>query len=374
MPLTNSSSDEAVGENIEREKDAGKPQKQAVAIALDVQRRAGGKSVTKSEKKSSGDWQPLPDEFMADVAKCSQYGMKKSIDDPGDSDNDEVDSDIQAAASTALKSQGGEGSRGGNVTGHTAGGKPIYGGGDDEAEKPRKYPRIGGGDSNASVEEGGNRVSQEARDAKYPDLRRSHHGPAGGGGGIGNVFGGNAGAGFQQGAGLGTAVGSEAASGQMSAPTAVGHAAVAKIGQAATPKAPGVASQPGQSAHGAGGSMGVGAQKSTGCAACKAGTCKDGGHEMEKALTSRSIAIPVYMRQAAYDPDGTFRSATTQTSRMYTGIAPPVAETLAYVADSEDVRTRRAVADLKRSQEIADMRIQMLRGVRERGDRRHFGE
>lgn len=43
MPLKKSASKKAVGENISREMAAGKPQKQAVAIALDVQRRAKGK-------------------------------------------------------------------------------------------------------------------------------------------------------------------------------------------------------------------------------------------------------------------------------------------------------------------------------------------
>lgn len=42
MPLVKSKSKKAVSENIRREMEAGKPQKQAVAIALDVQRRAGG--------------------------------------------------------------------------------------------------------------------------------------------------------------------------------------------------------------------------------------------------------------------------------------------------------------------------------------------
>lgn len=40
MPLIKSASKDAVSENIRREVDAGRPQKQAVAIALDVQRRA----------------------------------------------------------------------------------------------------------------------------------------------------------------------------------------------------------------------------------------------------------------------------------------------------------------------------------------------
>ena len=42
MPLIKSSSKKDVGKNIKTEMRAGKPQKQAVAIALDVQRRAGG--------------------------------------------------------------------------------------------------------------------------------------------------------------------------------------------------------------------------------------------------------------------------------------------------------------------------------------------
>lgn len=40
MPLKKSSSKKAVGENIKAEKKAGKPTKQAVAIALETQRRA----------------------------------------------------------------------------------------------------------------------------------------------------------------------------------------------------------------------------------------------------------------------------------------------------------------------------------------------
>ena len=43
MPLIKSKSKEAVGKNIKREEEAGRPVKQAVAIALDTQRRAKGK-------------------------------------------------------------------------------------------------------------------------------------------------------------------------------------------------------------------------------------------------------------------------------------------------------------------------------------------
>lgn len=42
MPLKKSASKEAVRENVKTELAAGKSRKQAVAIALDVQRRAGG--------------------------------------------------------------------------------------------------------------------------------------------------------------------------------------------------------------------------------------------------------------------------------------------------------------------------------------------
>lgn len=41
MPLIKSAMANAVGKNIEREEAAGKPRKQAVAIALDVERRTG---------------------------------------------------------------------------------------------------------------------------------------------------------------------------------------------------------------------------------------------------------------------------------------------------------------------------------------------
>ena len=43
MPLKKSASKEAFSHNVKKEMEAGKPQKQAVAIAYSVKRKAGGK-------------------------------------------------------------------------------------------------------------------------------------------------------------------------------------------------------------------------------------------------------------------------------------------------------------------------------------------
>ena len=51
MPLDKSGSKKSVGNNIRIEKAAGKPQKQAVAIALNVARKAGAK-IKKKKKKA----------------------------------------------------------------------------------------------------------------------------------------------------------------------------------------------------------------------------------------------------------------------------------------------------------------------------------
>lgn len=50
MPLVKSASKKAVGTNIKREEEAGKPRKQAIAIALNVARKAGAKIPKKGRK------------------------------------------------------------------------------------------------------------------------------------------------------------------------------------------------------------------------------------------------------------------------------------------------------------------------------------
>lgn len=50
MPLIKSGSKKAIGENIKAEEEAGKKPKQAIAIALNVARKAGAKIPRKGRK------------------------------------------------------------------------------------------------------------------------------------------------------------------------------------------------------------------------------------------------------------------------------------------------------------------------------------
>jgi len=61
MPLVKSGSKKAFSENIRREMQAGKPQKQAVAIAYSVKRRAGGnggilRAASRSARRKRGGY------------------------------------------------------------------------------------------------------------------------------------------------------------------------------------------------------------------------------------------------------------------------------------------------------------------------------
>jgi len=53
MPLASGSSDATVSENIRREVHSGKPQRQAIAIAMN---KAGRSNNKKKKKKPSFDW------------------------------------------------------------------------------------------------------------------------------------------------------------------------------------------------------------------------------------------------------------------------------------------------------------------------------
>jgi hypothetical protein len=87
---------------------------------------------------------------------------------------------------------------------------------------------------------------------------------------------------------------------------------------------------------------GEGAPGSAPAASPPSGGATDGGvgaGGVKKALTSQSMVIPVHMR--GYDPNSIARSATTQTSRMYTALAPPVQDTLQQV--DADARQREPI-------------------------------
>lgn len=55
MPLVKSGSKKAVGQNIKTETAAGRPRKQAIAIALNTQRKyGGGKPAPKTKRPAKG--------------------------------------------------------------------------------------------------------------------------------------------------------------------------------------------------------------------------------------------------------------------------------------------------------------------------------
>jgi len=103
--------------------------------------------------------------------------------------------------------------------------------------------------------------------------------------------------------------------------------------------------------------------KSHGCDKCMKGECPHGGEEgheeIEKALTSRALSIPAHLRQpAAYDFDAIRRSATQQTSRMYTSLSPGAAESILNAAEQEnkDPRVKAVKSQEESSKKVQEMR------------------
>lgn len=99
------------------------------------------------------------------------------------------------------------------------------------------------------------------------------------------------------------------------------------------------------------------AVKSHGCEKCDKGICPHHYEETAKALKAGALAIPRHM-QGPYDPEHTRRSATQQTSRMYTSLAPPVEDTVKQVQAEEKSDPR---INAVKSQEENSRRVQELR-------------
>lgn len=95
------------------------------------------------------------------------------------------------------------------------------------------------------------------------------------------------------------------------------------------------------------------------CADCAAGKCphKHEYEETAKAVKASSITIPRHMR-GPYDPNHIRRSATQQTSRMYTQLAPAVQGTIQTVKEIEktDPRINAVKSQKENSRKVQELR------------------
>lgn len=95
MPLIKSSSKKAVGENLEREMDSGKPRKQALAIALDTQRRMRRKKMAKggsvNDESAKYERRPMPENTYNDSHSVSRNSGNKPLKNSSWTDNSTVE-------------------------------------------------------------------------------------------------------------------------------------------------------------------------------------------------------------------------------------------------------------------------------------------
>lgn len=88
MPLIHSKSKKAIGENIEKEMDEGKPKKQSIAIALSVQRNAKAKKMAQGGMIPSGSQDtkepPMPSPKPDDRRLPPKEYMSGKMDSPED--------------------------------------------------------------------------------------------------------------------------------------------------------------------------------------------------------------------------------------------------------------------------------------------------
>lgn len=142
----------------------------------------------------------------------------------------------------------------------------------------------------------------------------------------------------------------------------------------ASPSGPSSAATPAQGSSGAsevsagpaGPSIGIGhgpIQRSLDgkCSVCSLEKCNC---SMGKALKAGALVIPRHLRAPAYDPNAIYRSATSQTSKMYTALAKPVEETLEYLEkDSQKLRNQAMKSQEESSRKVQEMREKLNAAV-----------
>ena len=77
MPLKSGYSQATVSDNISKLRDEGRPQGQAIAIALENARRTGGKKGKRKFKKSAGIYLQ-PDGTIAMIAEALEKGLRSN--------------------------------------------------------------------------------------------------------------------------------------------------------------------------------------------------------------------------------------------------------------------------------------------------------
>lgn len=85
--------------------------------------------------------------------------------------------------------------------------------------------------------------------------------------------------------------------------------------------------------------------------------------EAKKAMHSRSLAIPFWQRNPNYDPNDVYRSATTQTSRQYTSLAPLVRETVEDAKAGENAIERNEKRVAKASDHVRKIREEQAKAA-----------
>jgi len=132
MPLMNGKSKKAFSKNVETEIDAGKPQKQALAIAYSVKRKAPKKYAKGGAVSAKDEKRPMPDDTYNDTAEAGRNRGNKALKD-ADWDSTVTIEQAQRPSKTALsqpKSRGNDPFAGRNMEMH-----------EDEADMgDRMYP------------------------------------------------------------------------------------------------------------------------------------------------------------------------------------------------------------------------------------------